>query len=65
MENAIIDFMEQVNNQSIKEESDESDQEEDEENYFDEVAHKMDKESLKMFFKENHEVAKMFDIDHT
>ena len=25
----------------------------------------MDKESLKHFFKENHDVAKMFDIDHT
>jgi hypothetical protein len=63
LEDVVIDFMEQVHNQSIKEESDESDKDEEEENDFNEVAHKMNKDNLTEFFKENLDVARLFRID--
>jgi|TARA_B110001450_G_C17527485_1_gene443201 hypothetical protein len=53
MEEIVIDFMEQVQNQSIKEESEEDSEDEEDEPDFNEVAHKMDPINLTEFFKEH------------
>lgn len=63
MQDAVIDFMEQVHNQDIKEESENHSS--DEEHSLNDVADKMDKESLTEFFKDNKDVAKLFRIDTT
>ena len=63
MEDVVIDFMEQVQNQEIAEESEEDSEEEAEEPDFNEVAHKMDQANLTEFFKENPDVAKIMKID--
>ena len=63
MEEVVIDFMEQVQNQEIAEETEEDSVDEEEEPDFNEVAHKMDQTNLTEFFKENPDVAKLMKID--
>ena len=67
LEEVVVDFMEQVHNQDIREESEEDTEEEDKDFdiTFDEVANKMNKQNLTEFFKENAEVAKLLRIDTT